>query len=702
MPKNWEIVISPKRVKLLNRDNKLLNIFVKAPAKITAGDYYLKLILKDKEKVYKKTFKLNIKKINKLKFNLVKSLKYITEKFKVKFYIINRGNTKRNLNFISDNVSIDNDKLILNPFEKKKVILNCKLYKISQNPYINIFVESEKGNKYRMFNKRLVLLNHIEKSQKLKSVYSINYNYQNDNMDKYWQLKTFLKQKGYLSLQNNNFRLHYKNKSQLFQFGNEYFNKFIQLGKQNSKRLKFVYQYNLKKYKNIIYTNFNGEFGLGNYYRYKDKFYYLELNKNNYNINHYFKARIKSKDLIYNIKNYNKNNKNLYYLEIEKKLKNNDRFKTGLYLKDNNNIKKKYFRYINDKINYKMTYGYSLKNTDRYKKHNIIYINGNKNDNELLKLNYEYNNYFDKKNKRNLQMIYTKDSYRINLEFNDHLEKKDIKFKISKSIRTKQLNTLAIIDNYYGLRVGLENKFKYITKGQKIITFKGYYSYNFKKEKFNNNIKLNLSIPLKYKNNNNKNKFRLLKAVVKGKNKDLSGIVFDVNNQKVKTNKKGILSIKVDQNKTTTVKLVDLGSFKSKYYIKPKKHVIKDNYNGKEIEFNLVKLIKLKVKFQQNITFIDKYINRKNNELTYLRLYNNINEYIKKYEGEQEIYFNKIKPGNYKLEIKVLKSPFEYSIKKQDIMINSNNDIIFIEKSLKASNKHKENYKLNNLKIKKK
>jgi len=698
LPKNWEIVIYPQRVKLLNRDKKLLNIFIKAPAKITAGEYYFKLILKDKEKEYIKNYKLNIKKMNELKFNLVKSKKYINKEFKVQFQVINRGNTKRNLNLISNNVSIDNDKLILNPFEKKKVILNCRLNDISKNQYISILAETKKGDKFTIFNKELILLNHSRFSRKLKGIFSINYNYKNNNLLKAWRLKTFFKKQSYLTLQNNYFRLHYKNKNYLWQIGNEYINSFVQLGKRKNKLLKLSYQSNFNKFKRIIYTNFNNEFGIGSYYKNKNKLYYLELNNNNNNINYYFRGKIKRDDIVYSIKNYKDIDNIFYHLEIKKKFKNNDIFKTGLYSKGNNSIETKYFRYINDKINHKMTYGFNIKSTDYYKRKNITYINEyNKNNNEMFKLNYEINNNFYKKNKKFLEIKYAKNKFRINLRFNNIFKDKNIKFKISKYINTNRLKSLAIIDNYNGLRVGLENNFQYKIKGLKRVNFEGYYSYNFKKQMFNSNISFGVSVPLTYKNNEKSS----LKIVVQGNNKDLSGIVFDINNKKVKTNKKGKVSAQINKTPKTVVQLVDLGEFKSEYFMKPKKQIITDKYNAKELEFKLVKFTNLKVKFKQHETFVDQYINTKNDETVIFRLYNKQNEYIKKYDGGQEIKFNKIKPGNYKLVIKVIKSQFEYSKREQQIKINPINNKIILKKSLKTSNSKKDKFKVNNLKIKK-
>jgi|GEM_PF-2663280 hypothetical protein len=703
LSKGWEIIISPKMINLLCGESKFINVFLKAPAEVTAGDYHLKFILKNKEIEYIKKFKLNVKKVNDLKINLVKRPKYINKEFNLQLFVENRGNTKRKLSFKGNNISIKNDGLILNPFEKKKVLLRCKLDSISKKPYISIFAESRNGKRYSIYNRKATLLNYSENSKYLKSILKLNYYYDNNKKgNKVWKLKTYFNQDSYLTLKANSFRIQYKNKNGLWQIGRRYFNSFVQLGNQGikSNRLKLSYQNNFNsKNKRIIYTNFNNEIAIGNYYKDNNKYYYLELNASKNHLNHYFKGRWKGRDISYKIKNYKKTDNILYNIEVKKKLKNKDIFKMGYYSKDNQH--KKYFRYINDTINNKMTYGYSLKTTDRYEKKKILYINENERQlSKIIKFDYGINNYFYKKDKKYLAFMFKIDSYRMNLKINDFLKDNNIKFKLSKFIKSNKLNSLVIIDNYNGLGLGLENKFNYRIDSQKKLSFEGYYSYNFKKQKFYSKINFGLSIPLTFVYKDRKEDLITLEARVKDDNKDLAGIVFDVNGKKIKTDKKGNFSLKTTINQKLKVEVVDLGKFKGNYFLQPQSQILTDNYKGEKIGFKLVKYTNLKVGFKRIKTTIDKYIESKDKELIYVRLYNKENEYIKKYEGEQEINFNKIKPGIYNLAIENIYSPFGYNNKIREVKITTSNNKIVVKKKRKNSNKFEKESKIIRLKVK--
>jgi hypothetical protein len=180
----------------------------------------------------------------------------------------------------------------------------------------------------------------------------------------------------------------------------------------------------------------------------------------------------------------------------------------------------------------------------------------------------------------------------------------------------------------------------------------------------------------------------------------LAGIVFDVNGKKIKTDKKGNFSLKTTINQKLKVEVVDLGKFKGNYFLQPQSQILTDNYKGEKIGFKLVKYTNLKVGFKRIKTTIDKYIESKDKELIYVRLYNKENEYIKKYEGEQEINFNKIKPGIYNLAIENIYSPFGYNNKIREVKITTSNNKIVVKKKRKNSNKFEKESKIIRLKVK--
>ncbi|MGM0445160.1 MAG: hypothetical protein ACQEQH_02035, partial [Bacillota bacterium] len=518
-----------------------------------------------------------------------------------------------------------------------------------------------------------------------------------------WSLKTYFNQQTYLSLQDNSFKFQYKNKNKLWQLGSRYFNSFIQLGNQNSKlsELKLSYQDSINNFKRIIYTDFNNEFGIGNYYKSDYKYYYLELKANNHHLDYYLKGRVKRKNISYLIKNYSKAENTLYNIEVKKRLHNNNIFKMGYYSKGRENYQMKYFRYIDDKIKNKITYGYSLKTTDAYERKNLLYIKEySRQSGDMIKLDYGVNNNYYKRDKKYLKLMFKKDRYRVNIRFHDFLEGNNVKFKLSKLIKSNKLNSSIIIDNYDGLRVGLQNKLNHKIGRQKKLRLEGHYSYNFKRNKFYSNISFGLSIPLTYEYSNNKKDLIPVKAEVKADIEDLSGIVFDVNGKKVITDKKGKLSTKVLKNKNIRIQVADLGDFEANYFLHPQRETLINNYRGEKIEFKLVKYTNFKVKFKKIETTIDKYIDSQNDELLYISLYNSENKYIKKYKGGQEINFNKIKPGFYKLTITNIYSPFKYNNKERKVKIKSSNSKIVVKKQYKKSKKNKNENKVKRLEVK--
>ena len=500
---------------------------------------------------------------------------------------------------------------------------------INSNPYPFQFIYNNK--KSHLTNSYITIGNEIHKKQKINNLSNLFYSTQNYNLTQSIRI-----------LNNSIINQSIFNKKKLISFSNLVFNDYKERKPINS---SFLIKYGIKK-KNSINTSLN-----------------RILNSNNINLN---SKREKINSYSINKKNNKKNlKKNIDHSLIKDKNKKNyeSSIVTTIHNKNSNNNNKK------------NNYNHNLKQEKNKENHNNCITNLEK---QILGIRNDYNLYFN--TKRNIKKKNTnnsKDNKLINNKNNNNNQsKKKIRFyKKNYSILLNfPKNSISNIQN-----LKRENKInkllKYKNNPKSIIENK------IEKEKEKNDDKLDNNIHLRNSSKLLRENTTLLKIIEKNENNEIEEIKLMNDINEIMGNEldlplpfNNIMLSPLRENKVNNNNLKNVNNNKNIYDndINNKECFFNmlfdesnlDCYCNYDNNFNNIKSVVKKIKFNQVILNCGNFFSKNNNKyLKYIKSFNEkfedeirlnkdkINCYIR--NEINNLSFNSTQPGSNKKDIKI-------------------------------------------------
>ncbi len=686
LPKNWKLIIPLKSIIIGPNEKKNMNILLQPPKKIRSDIYPLNLSFGTHKKNYRIQIPVKIKEIYETEVKIVKSPRFIENKFEIKLKFINKGNISRQFKITNNNIlDIDKSNIFLDSFESKMITFKCRIKEYEKEKVtLNIKVVDEQKNIISLFNETVIIL---DPNRKFK-IYNSSFNYrvvkQRKEDEQYWKLKTLLNKNSFLEVGNNYFNYYQSNEQNRWQLGSEYFDR-IKLKNSTPKNtnLKISYEFAQdNETKKIAFTNFVNEIGVG-FLKYSNRnFYYLEIKKNKTGIiDYYLDTSIRYKNYHFNFERskLNKNRQMNSFLRYEVNKCNN--LKAGfsnLSLNENNN--KKYVRYNHRGINNRITVDYSVMETRNQKS---IRWGLSRKDFDLIG-NYYLNSsvWFRKfeekwnpefkfilKNKKNKFLIKKDYKNRYGLEYQRKFKYKDGKLKLG-------------INNYGSpkFNINVENEFNI---NHKEFYINGNFSYDSSKSFELKKIEMGINISFAVKTE--KKPRNKVVGKISAKQKKLGGLILDINGQKVKTNTDGSFTAYISPAKKVLIKAVDLGMYTGKYIFSPVLPYLIEDYSQETIFIDLIEVGNLKLKFKKNDykrhNYLEAITDNEKQEIGSIILYNDQHTFLKKLKGEKELSFKNIPPGQYRLKTDNKRISYNYEFKNMNIKIKPGNNQITISKS---------------------
>ncbi|MCF8001047.1 MAG: hypothetical protein K9K76_04225 [Halanaerobiales bacterium] len=685
LPNNWKLIIPLKRFSIDSKARKNMNILLQAPRKIRSSLYPLNLLIETENKNYKKQIPVKIKEIYSTKIKVVKAPKFIEKEFEIKLNLINKGNIPRHFTMINNNtVTVDKSNIFLNPFESKIISFKGRIKeKADDKIRLNIRAEDNLNKIITLFNDTVIILESDGKFKKYNSSLNFRMVKEKEKYKKIWKLKTSLKKKRFLEIGNNSFNYYQKNKKTSWQFGTEYFD-IVKLKESteenNNAKISLEFAQN-KKITNFVYTDFTNEVGVG-FFKYLDSnFYAFELKNNKVGrIDYYFNTSIRKDNYQFNYKssklNKNKQVNTFFRYAVNK----NNNLKVGFNNLNLNKINNKmYLRYYHQEKNKRITLDYNVLKT-RGKNTTVWGIS--RKDIDIIDKYFLYSSLkfhkFENKWKPEFKLILKNNK-------NKFLIKKEYKKKYNVEYQRKfnyKNSKLKIGINNYG-----STKFNINAKNELFINGKDYYfagklSYNSNNTLEVKNFTVGISIPFTVKiEDKQRNK---VVGKIRGTPKNLGGLILNINGQKVKTKTDGSFTAYIPPSQTVLIKIVDLGRYKGKYLLKEGPPISIENYSKEIIFLDMIKYGNLNLNFKTNNYKNDSYLkfiteDEKQDRGTIV-LYNKEHTFFKKFNGDNEINFKNIPPGQYILKVDNNSVKHNYEFEKKNIEISPGKNQITIKK----------------------
>jgi hypothetical protein len=677
-PRGWKLIIPLKSVNITSNEKRTINILLQSPKKIRSAIYPLNLMVNTSRKKYKIKIPVKIEKLYETEVKVVKYPRFIEKEFKIKLKLFNKGNTSRHFKIVNNNtVTIDKTNIFLDSFESKIITLHCRIKEYKRRELVlNIRAKDESNKIISLFNKKVTVLEPDKNFKKYESRLNFRLIREGDKYKQEWRLKTSFKGNSFLEAGNNYFNYYQRNKKTSWQLGTEYFDKIKlkELSKGNN-NVKMSYEYRQgNKFKNIVYTDFINEIGLGFSKHLENRFYYLEFKNNKAGkIDYYFNTSFIKENYQFNYKRSKlKENKQVNsFLRYE--VNKNNNLKMGFNDISLNKINnKKYLRYNHLGINKRVTVDYTVLN-DRDKKSTVWGLS--RKDIDIIGEYYLYSSVKFKKiaDKWNpeLKLILKNNK-------NKFLIKKDYKkrygLEFQRNFKYKYGKLQVGINNYGNAKFNIKTK-KEITMDGKEIYLTGNLSYGSNNSFRIKNFKLGINLPFTVKLE--KRQQNKVVGRIRGIPKDLEGLVLDINGQKVKTNADGSFTAHIAITDKITIKVIDFGKYTGKYLLSSNLPYTIKNYSGKKIFLDLIEYGTLKLNFRTNDYKSNSYLeaitdNQKQKRGTVI-LYNEQHTFFKKFKGEKEISFESIPPGQYVLKIENKSVGYNYKVKKMNIEISLKN-----------------------------
>lgn len=685
LPKNWKLIIPLNGLTIGPKRSKKMNILLQSPKIIRAAIYPLNLLLKTSDKDYNIEVPVKIKEIFETDVKVVKAPRYIEEEFAIKLRLINKGNTSRRFKIVSNNiVAIDKAKIFLNSFESKIITLNCRIREYeSEEIGLNIRAVDEFKKSISLFNDKVIILEPDRNFKKYESHLNFRVVKKGNESQNYWGLKTLLDKKSFLEVGNDYFNYYRRNRKTRWQFGTEYLDR-IKLkelsGKNNNVKTSYEFSPN-NKFKNIVYTDFTNEIGVGFSKHLEHNFYYLELKNNKYGrIDYYFNTSIRKENYQFNYKRYKLKENNQINSFLRYEMNKNNNLKASFNKVSSTKItNKKYLRYNHQGINKRITIDYAV--LKRQNKNSTMWRLSRK-DIDIIG---DYFLYSSLKFKKIVDKW--KPEFKLTLQNNNNkfLIKKDYKkrygLEFQKNFKYKHGKFQVGINNYGSTKFNINAKNEFIINGKEIY-FTGNLSYDSNNSFKIKKIKLGINLPFTVKlEKRHQNK---VAGKIRGDLNNLEGLILDINGQKVKTEADGSFTAYIPSTKRISIKGVDLGRYTGKYLLRPNLPYLIENYSGGTIFLDLIKYGNLKLTFTksdyENNPYLKAITNKKKQEKGRIILYNNQHTFLKEFKGEKEIILKNIPPGQYVIKMENKSTRYNYKFKNKNIEIRPGDNQISIEK----------------------
>ncbi len=687
-PKRWKLLIPLNKIKLPALKSKKINLIIQIPKKAKAGPKKLNLKLISKHRKYDRNININIKKIMSLETGYIEVPRYVEKNFKVKFELTNKGNTVRKIKFFSNDLfNIKKKKIEIKPFENKLIEIKCRSNTPLENPVLSIKARAQNGKIINVVHEKIQVLNNnkfkIFKNH-LKYIFRSN---KGSYIKRNWFLKTEIKPDLSLNLSNNQLNLQQEQDSYHWQLGTDYNPRFKLAGtKTDQDHLKFSYlNHKDNNFKKALYTDFSKELG-------------TVLNLKEKRINIYAEAKKrKEKSIDYYLKTHYKKDDNHLYLHAHKnagnifenikyikKLNKNSRFSLGYsrHFRPTSITKKKYFRYVYDKIKNKLSLEYrSIHNKNRViKKYKISKIKSNiwNNFDQIVTLKVKDNS----KNYRieGLQYKLSNKNYRFLLKKQALNGQNKLFFKLTRIFKRNQINARISADNFGTDQINLTGELDYHFKTGPKISLSGKVIYNPTEKKIDKYIKMGLLIPFTLKLPERKSK-EVKGRVITRQGERAKGVILSINGVKVKTDNKGKFNCYVKAKQDLLIKVLDLGEYSEQYVMSKDLPYFIENYNNAPLKLKLIKYGSLQIEIKKNEKSQNKYlkaIQSKEKGKVYVKLQNKYNYFIQKYKDHSSLKFDRIPPGRYKIMIKNNSNKYDYTLKRKVIRIQSGDNSLKI------------------------
>ncbi len=638
----------------------------------------LKLVTNSRN--YDRNINFNIKEIVSLETGYIEVPQYVEKNFRVKFELTNKGNTPRKITFFSNDLfTIKKKKIEIKPFENKIIEIKCTSNSQLEKPVLSIKARAKNGKIINIIHEKIHVLNNkkinIYKNH-LKYTFTSN---KGSYIERNWFLKTEINSDLSLKLSNNQFNLQQEKDSYHWRLGTDYDTRFKLAGtKTDQDRLKFSYlNHKDNNFKKALYTDFSKELG-------------TVLNLKNSRINIYAEAKKrKEKSINYYLKtHYQKDDDHLYlntnqiaannlkYIKFIKKLNENSRVILGYSwrFRSASITKKKYFRYVYDKIKNKFKLEYrTIRNKKRFiKKFKISKVKRNSWNNfdqvVTLKINDNSKNYHIEA----LHYQLRNERYRFLLEKHFHGKNK-LYYRLTRIFNINQINARFSTDNFGTNRVNLSGELDYHFKSGPKISLSGKAIYNPTEKKFDKYIKMGILVPFTLKLPERKSK-EVRGQLITGQGENVKGAILSINGVTVKTDNKGKFNCYVKAKQDLLIKVLDLGEYSERYVMSKDLPYFIENYNNKPLKLKLIKYGSLQVEIKKSEKRQNRYlkaIQSKEKDKVYVKLHNRDNYFIKKYKDHSPLKFDRIPPGRYRITIESNSNKYDYTLKRKVIRIKS-------------------------------
>lgn len=710
-PKDWKLLIPLSKFKLPALRSKKINLIIQIPKHANAGPKQLNLGLITNNRKYDKNIKFIIKKIKNLKTGYAEVPKYVEKNFKVKFELINKGNTTRELTFFSNELfTIKNKKIEIKPYKNRLIEIKCKNNTPVEKPLLIIKARDQHGKLINIIYKKVQVLNN-KKYNIYKNYLKYTFNHNGDKkIKRSWILNSEINNNLSLKLSNKIFNLKQKQDSYYWQLGTDYNPRFKLAGtKSADKHLRFSYSNNKDKaFKRSIYTDFNSELGAVVNLKSKRFNIYAETKKSKErSIDYYLNTHYK---YINNHLNLHTHKIAEYYFRDLKLLNNinkNNRIYLGYscQLWPSSIIKKKYFRYIYDNIKNRLNLEYR---TIHNKKSSIKKFKISKTKRNIwnnfdqvitLQLKDKSQNYHI--DTLSYQVSNEKYCFLLEKQFRDEHSK--LFYRLTRVFNKSQINARISVDNFGKKQINLNGELDcHLRTGQEV-SLNGKLIYDQINKKSYNQISMGILIPFTLKLPERKNK-KVCGRVITSQGENVRGAIISINGVKVKTGQMGKFKCYVKGKQDLIIKVLDLGRYSEKYLMSKTNPYLIENYNNKPLKLKLVRYgslqvdIKKQLKQRQN-KYLQAIRDKAEGEV-YIKLYNKDNCFIKKYKGHSPLKFDKIPPDRYKLSIENNSNKYNYTLKRKVIKINSGKNRVKIKQKIKNNQDLKIKEGIEEIKIK--